>query len=331
MITQAFNLNLIPSSSPVVVHCDQYDHGIGRLVISLYDMDMAYTPSGTATIQGVKPDGNGFAYNASLSGNTVTANLTEQMTAVAGSVRTQIVVTESSGRTGTFVFILEVQPSALPDDTSMSESEIALIEQAIEAGEIAIEKAAEASASASSAASSASSASASATSASASASTATTKASQAATSASNAATSEANAAISRNTAETKASEASASASAAYNSQTAAHTSEVNANNYQNLAKSYAKGTGGVIRTGDDTDNAEYYASQASGSAASAAAYLDDVEDAAENALDAIQDALSQNIPTFQIDLTTGHLEYQGGSFNFAVNQTNGHLEYELAV
>ena len=42
------------------------------------------------------------------------------------------------------------------------------------------------------------------------------------------------------------------------SQTAAATSEKNAENYSNLSKSYAVGTGGVTRNGDDTDNSKYY-------------------------------------------------------------------------
>ena len=141
MIAQTFDLNLIPDSAPVVVHCDQYDKGTGRLVINLYDGAIAYSPSGTAVIQGTKPDGRGFDYSCSLSGNVVTANLTEQMTAVAGQVRTQIVVTESTGRTGTFVFILDVQRSALPADTDMSESDYQLIEQAIEETQQAAEDA----------------------------------------------------------------------------------------------------------------------------------------------------------------------------------------------
>lgn len=141
MIIQNFDLNLIPDSAPVVVHCDQYDHGTGRLVISLYEGSVPYSPSGTAVIQGVKPDGKGFDYSCTLNGNVVTADLTEQMSAVAGQVRTQIVVTESTGRTGTFVFILDVQKSALPDDTDMSESDYQYIEQAVEAAEQAVEDA----------------------------------------------------------------------------------------------------------------------------------------------------------------------------------------------
>jgi len=135
MITQSFDLNLIPRQAPVVVHCDQYDHGTGRLIIKLYNDSVAYTPSGTAVIQGKKPDGHGFIYNATMSGNTVTADLTEQMTAVDGDVRCQVVVTETTGRTGSFDFILRVQHSALPDDTEMSDSDYQLIEEALESVE----------------------------------------------------------------------------------------------------------------------------------------------------------------------------------------------------
>lgn len=140
MITQSFNLNVIPESSPVIVHCDQYDTGEGRLVISLFDDSVAYTPEvgATAVIQGTKPDGHGFMYSATISGNVVTADLTQQMSACAGHVRCQVVITETDGRTGTFVFILAVQRSALPDDSDLSESDIAVIEQAVEDAQQAV-------------------------------------------------------------------------------------------------------------------------------------------------------------------------------------------------
>ena len=140
-ITQTFDLNLIPEQAPVVVHCDQYDEGTGRLIIKLFEGDVAYTSTGTASIQGRKPDGHGFQYSATLVGNTVTADLTFQMSCVSGRVRCQVVVTESTGRTGTFAFILDVQPSALPSDTDLSDSDYQLIEQGIQAAEDALEAA----------------------------------------------------------------------------------------------------------------------------------------------------------------------------------------------
>ena len=138
MIVQRFNLNLIPNQSPVVVHVNQYDTGTGRLIATLYEGNEPYSPSGTAVIQGTKPDGHGFQYSATLDGNVVTADLTEQMSPVAGDVRAQIVVTETSGVTGTFVFIMRVQPSALPSDTDMSESDYPLIEEAIREAQEAV-------------------------------------------------------------------------------------------------------------------------------------------------------------------------------------------------
>lgn len=129
MITQHINLNMIPDSEPAILRVDQYDTGTGRIVAHLYNGDVSYSPASGATvvIQGTKPDLHGFSYTAGVSGNTVTANLTQQMTAVSGDTRAQIVVTETSGRTGTFVFILRVQESALQDDTDISDTEIPAI------------------------------------------------------------------------------------------------------------------------------------------------------------------------------------------------------------
>ena len=125
MITQSFDLNMIPESEPVIVHVNQYDEGTGRFVISLYNGTSLYSPSNaTVKVQGTKPDKHGFQYNASISGSTVTVDLERQMTAVAGDVRTQILVTEQNGVTGTFVFIMRVQESALEDDTDISETEL---------------------------------------------------------------------------------------------------------------------------------------------------------------------------------------------------------------
>lgn len=134
MITQIFDLNLIPNQAPVIIHVDQYDVGTGRLIAHLYKGDTAYTPAAgaTAMVQGTKPDGRGFDYWGTISGNTVTMDLTEQMSMVAGRVRVQIVITEGNNRTGTFVFILDVQKSALPADTDMSASEYQIVEELLE-------------------------------------------------------------------------------------------------------------------------------------------------------------------------------------------------------
>ena len=139
MLTQEFDLKIIPDSGPVVVHVNQYDIGEGRLIISLYKDETPYNPSTGATvaIQGMKADTHGFDYAASLSGNVVTANVTKQMTAAAGITRCQVVVSEGDNVTGTFVFFLDVQKSALPADADMSASDYQLVQEMIDAAEAA--------------------------------------------------------------------------------------------------------------------------------------------------------------------------------------------------
>ena len=131
-VIQEFDLNVIPDSAPVIVHVDQFDTGEGRLKANLYNGDTPYSPVGaSAMIQGTKPDGTFYMYSAEISGNVVTANLEKVMTQVPGRVRTQFVITDSENRTGTFVFWLEVQTTAL-ETGGDSESIIEYIEEAIE-------------------------------------------------------------------------------------------------------------------------------------------------------------------------------------------------------
>ena len=99
------------------------------------------------------------------------------------------------------------------------------------------------------------------TNAAASETAAASSATAASTSATNAATSETNAASSATAAATSESKAAASATAAATSETNAAASEDNAKDYADLSRSYAVGTGGEVRVGDDTDNALYYKNQ----------------------------------------------------------------------
>ena len=136
-VLNTFDLDMIPDSAPVIVYCDQGDHGDGRLVIHLVDDGVPYEPlpGALAVIQGTKPDGHSFIYSADIDGSTVIANLTEQMTACYGRTRVQVVVTEGNDRTGTYVFFLQVQKSALPQDPDLSQTDLQLIQQLIDEAE----------------------------------------------------------------------------------------------------------------------------------------------------------------------------------------------------
>lgn len=70
--------------------------------------------------------------------------------------------------------------------------------------------------------------------------------------------------------------------------------------------------------GSNTDNSKFYSEQSQKSANKAAEYVD-----------MINNAVSADIPIFQMDLSTGHLLYSGGRFNFVIN--NGNLMWGLTV
>lgn len=135
MYTQDVNLNIVPVGVRPVVHCSQYDNNLQAIRFTLYKNNVAFSiPSGAAVlINGYKPDNTGFSYAATaISGNTATFTVTQQMTAVAGEVLCELRVRTSNQIIGTLNFILKVEEAPLQDDTILSETEIPLIEQAVD-------------------------------------------------------------------------------------------------------------------------------------------------------------------------------------------------------
>lgn len=96
-----------------------------------------------------------------------------------------------------------------------------------------------------------------------------------------------------------------------------------------LSKSYANGDTG-IRENENNDNAKFYAEQASNSNRSASVYLTKVEEAGNQALEAINNALSMNIPIFNFEPSNGHLYYEGGRFQWLLDD-DGHLYWEVVL
>lgn len=192
MTEQAYRLNLIPfyDGIPDPVNVSQYDAGSRTLKFELWNGSAAFTvPSGsTVYIEGTKPDQHGFSYPASFSGSVVSAELTQQMTAVSGNVNCEIVIKKDGERLGTANFVLAVERAGLNDETTTSDSDLPdIIAEATAQMEAAQAAAAQAAAAQSSAAISETNAAASA--------------SAAAASETNAASSEAGAAASKKSAE----------------------------------------------------------------------------------------------------------------------------------
>lgn len=135
MYTQNTNLSVIPSGVRPVVPCSQYDNQLQAIRFNLYKEGTPFTiPTGAAVlVNGIKPDHTAFSYAATAtSGNTATFSVTQQMTAVAGDVLCELRVRTASEIIGTLNFILRVEPAPLHDDSVLSETEIPLIEQAVD-------------------------------------------------------------------------------------------------------------------------------------------------------------------------------------------------------
>ena len=128
MIKQITNLNLIPGKVLPRVNAVQYDYGSRDLEFPIWNGQQRFTLTGemTARIQGTKPDRLGFDYAATIdtTNNVITADLTNQMTPVSGEVMCEIVLEKSGERIGSLNFVLVVQPAALNDATSTSESDL---------------------------------------------------------------------------------------------------------------------------------------------------------------------------------------------------------------
>lgn len=135
MYTQAINLDVIPAGVRPVIHVSQFDNQVQALRFTLYKDNQPFTiPGGAAVlINGYKPDNTAFSYAATAtSGQTATFSVTQQMTAVPGDVECELRVRTASEIIGTLNFILRVEKAPLTDDSVISETEIPLIEQAVD-------------------------------------------------------------------------------------------------------------------------------------------------------------------------------------------------------
>lgn len=135
---QTIKLNLIPGSVLPVVNVSQYD-AHRQFALQVYEGAATYDLTGkTVEIRGTKPDGNGFAYDStdgviSVRNNVVTISTTQQMTAVGGQTMAELRITSGNTILGTLNFVLMVEPSALSDDTPISDTDIPAIERDFQA------------------------------------------------------------------------------------------------------------------------------------------------------------------------------------------------------
>lgn len=112
--TQSIELDL-SCGAPPVIQAKQGDDGARIVKITLLSNGVAYAPpaGATARFRALKPDGYSVDNPAALSAGVVTVELTAQTLAVPGTVKADVVLTDSDGdilSTGTFHIIVEPAP-----------------------------------------------------------------------------------------------------------------------------------------------------------------------------------------------------------------------------
>lgn len=133
MITQTYNLDLVPNGITTVVPASQYDN-TRTLVFKLYENGVAFDTSGasSAVITGRKPDNCFFMAPMTVGQGEVSVDLATQMTACAGNTTCEIVLYDSEGnQLGSTNFILNVEKAPVDDSSKISQSDISAIVSAL--------------------------------------------------------------------------------------------------------------------------------------------------------------------------------------------------------
>ena len=130
MVTQYFDINLVPKGLAPEVSCKQYDDELRILVANVWNGKerVLMTGDNTYKVEGTKPDGTGFSYTCSAVNGSILIPLTGQMTVCAGEVPCDINIFDANNkRVGTHRFILYVQPAALQTGTIISSDDFGSI------------------------------------------------------------------------------------------------------------------------------------------------------------------------------------------------------------
>ena len=137
-VIQQVNLNLIPQvfgANSVLVPCSQYDKSYRVIQFNVYNGRELYSIPSTCTviIRGTKKDLTGFEYNCEFSGSQVIFPLEPQITVLSGKVPAELRIVNGEELIGSANFLFMVEPSPLTDDTIISETDLPLLEAALEA------------------------------------------------------------------------------------------------------------------------------------------------------------------------------------------------------
>ena len=136
-IVRNFNLYLnAGNGSAPYINVSQYDQG-EQWVFTLYKEDgTKYTPS-TGAIIGIKADNRGIINTGTVDADgRVVINETQQMTAAAGIAIFELLIDGDSHGTANFLVNVEQRPG---DNADLSDSDLSLIQQAVDSAEVIVE------------------------------------------------------------------------------------------------------------------------------------------------------------------------------------------------
>lgn len=124
---QVENLQYSPRGVAPIINVSQFD--VGRTFkLVVYDGSEGIGIAGgfSVRVDGIKPDGHGFSYddNISVTNNEYTITTKEQMTVVAGDVRCELRLSKDGYDVGTVNFILRVEPSPINENTIISDTDL---------------------------------------------------------------------------------------------------------------------------------------------------------------------------------------------------------------
>lgn len=138
LVAYRINLNMVPTGqAPLTVAVSRFDKDSRVIRARMVNGDTVYEVPSTASamLLMTKLDGYGVEIPCTVKDGFVYVTLTEQACAAAGPAKAEIRITQSGKTIGTANFIILVEPAALDENTVISESELPLLEQAIEAAE----------------------------------------------------------------------------------------------------------------------------------------------------------------------------------------------------
>lgn len=125
MVISSINVDLTRLTPAPIAYAKQGDANTRYIAVSLFDDGEPYTiPAGmAAAFRLAKPDGTFCFYDnengeaaVTTSGNVATILLAEQALTAAGTGYAEVNLYDANGKLTSFTFIIEIQPSVLPDD-----------------------------------------------------------------------------------------------------------------------------------------------------------------------------------------------------------------------